>query len=187
MEGEVFGGNRISGRSIAGSVSAAAGWSHGDRIPLSEFTEQLLRQGTGAICYQLRSQSWLSPFNAERLFGGTWAQKPACLVPLPRHPALQKGCQKYQQPLPVTLGEGPHSRETPGPMLAAQYPALAGRCRWKKRWVSLRSPLAPGKLPSAQEVGGRYQALPIPLYSLLAPPPAHPTQPSSFCLPFCAQ
>lgn len=64
-----------------------------------------------------------------------------------------------------------------------------------KRWVPLSHPparrlirpeAAPGKPPSMQEVGGRYQALPIPYYSLLAPPPAHPTQPSSFWLSFCA-
>lgn len=88
VEREIFAGNRITGRSIAGFLSAAAGWSHGDRIPLSEFTEQLLRQGTGAICYQLCSQLLLSPFNAERLFGGTEAKKPVHFVPLPCHPVL---------------------------------------------------------------------------------------------------
>lgn len=102
------------GCSIAGFLSAAAGWSHRDRIPLSEFTEQLLRQGTGAICYQLRSQLSLSPFNAERLFGGTEAEKPARFVPLPRHPVFRQSCQKCQQALLASPGAGPRARESPG-------------------------------------------------------------------------
>lgn len=114
MEREIFTGNRITGCSIAGFLSAAAGWSHGDRIPLSEFTEQLLRQGTGAICYQLCSQLSLSPFNAERLFEGTEAEKPAHFMPLPHHRVFRQSCQKCQQTLPASPGAGPRARESPG-------------------------------------------------------------------------
>lgn len=194
MEREIFTGNRITGCSIAGFLSAAAGWSHGDRIPLSEFTEQLLRQGTGAICYQLRSQSSLSPFNAERLFGGTEAEKPAHFVPLPRHPVFQQSCQKCQQALPASPGAGPHARESPGcaghsaqpvPITSREVQRWVPRSRPPARW-SIRPEAAPGKHPSVQEVGGRYQALPIPHYSPLAPPPARLTQPGSFWLSFCA-
>lgn len=142
MERKVFSGNQTRGRSIAGFLSAAAGWSHGDRTPLSEFTEQLLRQGTGAICYQLRSQPSLSPFNAERLSGGTRAQKPArsvCLSPATRHSGKAARnasglCQWHWERVPT-----PGSHQA---VLAAQHPSLAGRCRWKKRWVSLSSPPA---------------------------------------------
>lgn len=190
MEHEIFTGNRITGCSIAGFLSVAAGWSHGDCIPLSEFTEQLLRQGMGAICYQLRSQLSLSPFNAERLFGRTEAEKPAHFMPLPRHPVFWQSCQKCQQALPVSPGAGPHAREPPGcdGCSAPPVPITSGEAQ---RWVSLSHPPArwsiqpeavPGKWSSAQGVEGRYQALPIPHYSPLTPPPARLTQPSSFWL-----
>lgn len=177
MECEVFGGNRISGRSIAGFVSSAAGWSHGDCTPLSEFTEQLLRQGTGAICHQLRSQAALSPFNAERRFGGARAQRPAHSVPLPRHPALQKGCQKCQQPLPGTLGEGPHAREPPG-RAGCSVPSAGGEVQVEGETGVPELPSSPWN--AAECTGGRRQV----------PGSAHPTlQPagSTTCSPNSAQ
>lgn len=96
---EILTGNRIMACSIIGFFRAASGWSYRGCTLLSEFTEQLLRQGTGAICYQLCSQLSLSSLNAERLFWGKAAEKPTQFLPFPCHPLFQQSCQKCQQGL----------------------------------------------------------------------------------------
>lgn len=80
-ECKILAGNGREAGSIMGFLSAAAGWSCRLRPTLSEFTEQLLRAGTAAICCQLRSPLPLSPCSAKSPSRGAGAEHPAHVNP----------------------------------------------------------------------------------------------------------
>lgn len=146
-ECNIFAGNRRAAGSVMGFLSAAAGWSCRLRPPLSEFTEQLLRAGTAAICCQLRSPLLPSPHSAQSPSRGAGAEHPAHVRPaeLPAGSIgeAQRGSpgQRAARMAPYLSHAGVHKRKRWCP-LAAIHP---GCCYSQKKRESLHCPPSFGK------------------------------------------
>lgn len=146
-ECNIFAGNRRAAGSVMAFLSAAAGWSCRLRPPLSEFTEQLLRAGTAAICCQLRSPLLPSLHSTQSPSRGAGAEHPAH-VSLAELPAgsiseAQRGSpgQRAARMAPYLSHAGVHKRKRWCP-LAALHP---GCCYSQKKRESLHCPPLLGK------------------------------------------
>lgn len=116
--------NRKMASSTVGFLSAAAGWSCRDRPPLSEFTEQLLRAGTAAICCQLHST--LTPSGCQEV-GEQSTPHPISLAELPEMPVgyisrhgVVHGAEPPGCPLPGTLRDARQRDCAPRPPSSRQ-------------------------------------------------------------------